>query len=791
MGNLPPLQPVFFLYHHSRLVGISPAIEQFTGFSSMKIIAAGDLGFIFPVEQQAEWTQRFQAFQAQQQSDLAYEMIWTLPHGERRWLEIALHRQALVDKANIYGTITDITERKQRDLLQESQRLLTDGLHQTLVLLNHDLDISTIFTRIMVAVGQLVPHETANLMLIEDGIATLVASYRYDEYQLTQWAQGLHMRLTNFPNLLKVYQTGQAQIVPDTTAHPDWHPIPETHWIQSALTVPIHLGHEVIGFINLDSAQKNRFSADQVHWLQIFADQAAAVLKVARLFAEERAQRQFAEALSEVTAAVNSASEQAAVLQIVTEKARQIMPASDTSGLIFFEGDTFRLAHYHYTELSPEAMLQVEQQRSPLVMLPWNIREKAQAGEVLIAFEPDPAWESIEYWNWVQAMLCAPIQVDGATIGVLIFASRQPFTYSVRHSQRLMTLAAQAATAIKKARLYADLEHERARLQSILDATHEGICYIRQGQIIFANQGLTRLLGYTLIEVTGKPFAFYWESYHKNELLTLAEQALQRGESWHYDLRLRRQDGSFVTVAYSLSRIGEAAEQRMVAVMRDISQEQQLRSRQTRFITNAAHELRHPLTRLLNRLYLMRRQPDQIDEHLEVLQSVGHDMTRLIGDMAEFIQLEQGYGSMNPTLFALETLLPKVIERHHTTLHQHQISVEINAAPSLPTVRGDQVMTTHLLDKLLYYAITQTPDQGAITLDLRLEDKAVICRLAYQGTALPPRQLERIFDPFFQPSEGARRHSGLELSIARQIARLHRWELTAENTCGFLLRVPG
>src|SRR5690606_21299515 len=119
----------------------------------------------------------------------------------------------------------------------------------------------------------------------------------------------------------------------------------------------------------------------------------------------------------------------------------------------------------------------------------------------------------------------------------------------------------------------------------------------RNMRIEYVNRSLCHLLGYEPAQLLGQPVGTRWQD---PALLEDLHQSMAVGVVWRREVTLRRRDGSLVDTAFTVSplhRSGDEA-QHWVAIVRDISQEKQMRARQIRFFTHAAHELRHPIASL-------------------------------------------------------------------------------------------------------------------------------------------------------------------------------------------------
>src|SRR5690606_26547069 len=83
-----------------------------------------------------------------------------------------------------------------------------------------------------------------------------------------------------------VLATGKPFIIPDTRQYEHWRNANDFTWILSNITIPIQLDGTIIGFLNLDSAVVDNFTAEQADWLVGFANQAGIAIRNARYTAE-------------------------------------------------------------------------------------------------------------------------------------------------------------------------------------------------------------------------------------------------------------------------------------------------------------------------------------------------------------------------------------------------------------------------------------------------------------------------------------------------------------------------
>lgn len=200
----------------------------------------------------------------------------------------------------------DVTVSKQADQVELQQRTLLEGLRDATAALTSTLSLDEVLDRILEQTDAVVQHEMSNIMLVEDGWAYVARARGYAEHQA---GAKLRLNVQETANLRWMVETHQPMAVSDITTDQAWVGVPDLAWLRSYAGAPIISKGEVIGFLNLDSAQSGYFDSRHAEALQTFANQAGIAIENARLYASlQAANAQLRAALAAREAAVQNVS---------------------------------------------------------------------------------------------------------------------------------------------------------------------------------------------------------------------------------------------------------------------------------------------------------------------------------------------------------------------------------------------------------------------------------------------------------------------------------------------------
>ena len=213
--------------------------------------------------------------------------------------------------------------------------------------------------------------------------------------------------------------------------------------------------------------------------------------------------------------------------------------------------------------------------------------------------------------------------------------------------------------------------------------------------------------------------------------------------------------------------------------------------RMRRFMADAAHELRTPVTILRTRADLALDQPRDPERDTALLQAVAREAGRvgaIVGDLLTLARADAGERPLARERVFLDDLAADTVNDLRPLAEQRGVTVAVGAFEEC-AVRGDPVPLRQLLRILLDNAIKFTPAGGRVRIDACVEDGIRTVRVVDTGIGIPADQLPHVFERFYR-GERSRRDgvkdegAGLGLAIARWIVDAHEAKIDISSNGG-------
>lgn len=197
----------------------------------------------------------------------------------------------------------------------------------------------------------------------------------------------------------------------------------------------------------------------------------------------------------------------------------------------------------------------------------------------------------------------------------------------------------------------------------------------------------------------------------------------------------------------------------------------------SRFIADASHELRGPLTQMRSEIELAKDgsvTTEQLQDTLSVLEAeIGH-----LSDMVDKLLLlaRADAGVLRPARRELDVadFIHEVAARWTAVAELADVRLEVEA-PDTGVVIADATLTRRVLDNLVENAIRHSPRLGKVWLRGKKLGNSWVFEVADQGSGIPASQRIKIFDRFARGDNARTRAglggTGLGLAVSMTLAR--------------------
>lgn len=218
----------------------------------------------------------------------------------------------------------------------------------------------------------------------------------------------------------------------------------------------------------------------------------------------------------------------------------------------------------------------------------------------------------------------------------------------------------------------------------------------------------------------------------------------------------------------------------------------------TRFIADAAHELRTPITALRNFNELLQGAAENDEgariEFLEESQVQINRLTWITNNLLDLSRLEFGLVDLEIEQYDVNNLIETAAAPFRVISEEKDLELTIKFTSSPVLISCDQSWMETAISNLLDNAIKFTPAGGHIEISSEIIDNEVHIWVEDNGRGIPSEELAYIFDRFYRVRGSQVKGSGLGLSIVQSVVRAHGGSVFAESVLDegstFTIKLP-
>jgi two-component system sensor histidine kinase ChvG len=205
-----------------------------------------------------------------------------------------------------------------------------------------------------------------------------------------------------------------------------------------------------------------------------------------------------------------------------------------------------------------------------------------------------------------------------------------------------------------------------------------------------------------------------------------------------------------------------------------------------RFAADVAHEIKNPLSSIRSAIETLRRIEDPAAQR-RLLAIIAEDVTRLdrlISDISDASRVDAELSRAAPHPVDVVAIMRLLAEIDEATRPEGGVRLEVDAPDGTLLVQAVEDRLVQVLRNLIGNANSFSPAGGRVVLGARDAGSMVEVSVDDEGPGMPDARLEHVFDRFYsERPQGERfgQHSGLGLSISRQIVEALKGRISAEN----------
>ena len=219
---------------------------------------------------------------------------------------------------------------------------------------------------------------------------------------------------------------------------------------------------------------------------------------------------------------------------------------------------------------------------------------------------------------------------------------------------------------------------------------------------------------------------------------------------------------------------------------------------QSRFVADAAHELRTPLANLRTNLEVVQQDPQaSFSDYKEMSAVLERTLSRLEKLVEDLLWLAKGEREIETEPVEMEVLLNEIIQEIEPLARTHQIEVSFHTTEPV-IVMADPPLLSRAIGNLLENGIRYNHPGGSVTVGVRYVTTGVEIDVKDTGIGIPLEAQPHIFERFYRVDRSRTRDqggSGLGLSIAAHIIQLHGGNIRFQSAPGmgtnFTIWLPG
>ena len=236
------------------------------------------------------------------------------------------------------------------------------------------------------------------------------------------------------------------------------------------------------------------------------------------------------------------------------------------------------------------------------------------------------------------------------------------------------------------------------------------------------------------------------------------------------------------------------------SAVRSMDDERKIEKSKDELITNVSHDLRTPLTSIIGYLGLIEdkqyRSEEDILKYTHTAYEKAKQMKTLVDDLFEYTKVQQHGAPVNIMKIDLNQLIEQLTASFELEAQHRGIEITSSVIPNPLMIEADPEKLGRVFNNLVSNAFKYGNGASYIRIDARQENDMVVVKVANDGTPIPEKALDHLFERFYRAEASRSRATGgtgLGLAIVKSIVDLHHGSVKVtsnEDETAFIVTLP-
>ncbi|RLG32482.1 hypothetical protein DRN98_05230, partial [Methanosarcinales archaeon] len=212
----------------------------------------------------------------------------------------------------------------------------------------------------------------------------------------------------------------------------------------------------------------------------------------------------------------------------------------------------------------------------------------------------------------------------------------------------------------------------------------------------------------------------------------------------------------------------------------------------TQFFSNISHELKTPLTVIKAHLHFLKtgklgKLTEKMAKSVDVAAREAVDLEDLVETILDLARLDSGTFKLNLLETAISDVAADLVDRMRKKAEEEGQNLVLEVDGEIPKRLIDPKRMKQVLMNLVSNSIKYNPEGTTTTIKIYTDSKNIIIDVTDDGVGIEKKDLEKIFDRFYQVDGSTTRSgsgTGIGLSIVKELVTLHGGEITVESEVG-------